>query len=55
VRQLRPEKEVNTRTERSTPAKAGTGGELIKILMKDYNLSKASVYRYLGKTVENSG
>ncbi len=30
-------------------------GKLIKILMKDYNLSKASVYRYLGKAVENSG
>ena len=30
-------------------------GELIKALMKDYSLSKASVYRYLGKTVENSG
>ena len=28
--------------------------ELIKILMKDYNLSKASVYRYLGKTFDNS-
>jgi DNA invertase Pin-like site-specific DNA recombinase len=27
-------------------------GELIKNLMKDYNLSKASVYRYLGKTTE---
>ena len=25
-------------------------GELIKTLMKDYSLSKASVYRYLGKT-----
>lgn len=25
-------------------------GDLIKILMKDYNLSKASVYRYLGET-----
>jgi DNA invertase Pin-like site-specific DNA recombinase len=25
-------------------------GELIKTLMKDYGLSKASVYRYLGKT-----
>lgn len=24
-------------------------GELIKVLMKDYNLSKASIYRYLGK------
>ena len=23
-------------------------GELIKTLMKDYNLSRASVYRYLG-------
>ena len=30
-------------------------GKLIKTLMKDYNLSKASVYRYLGKTVENNG
>ena len=27
-------------------------GVLIKILMKDYNLSKASIYRYLG--AENS-
>jgi DNA invertase Pin-like site-specific DNA recombinase len=26
-------------------------GELIKTLMKDYNLSKASVYRYLQETV----
>lgn len=26
-------------------------GELIKTLMRDYSLSKASVYRYLGKTV----
>ncbi len=25
-------------------------GDLIKILMKNYNLSKASVYRYLGET-----
>lgn len=25
-------------------------GELVKTLMKDYSLSKASVYRYLGKT-----
>ena len=30
-------------------------GELIKALMKDYNLSSASVYRYFGKTAENSG
>jgi len=30
-------------------------GERIKILMKDYNLSKVSVYRYLGKKMENSG
>ena len=30
-------------------------GELIKVLMKDYSLSKASVYRYLGKRVKNSG
>lgn len=30
-------------------------GKLIKTLMEDYNLSKASVYRYLGKTVENNG
>ena len=28
-------------------------GELIKILMQDYNLSKASVYCYLGTTAEN--
>ena len=27
-------------------------GELIKVLMKDYSLSKASVYRYLGKRVK---
>lgn len=26
------------------------GGALIKCLMKDYGLSKASIYRYLGKT-----
>ncbi len=30
-------------------------GVLIKTLMKDYNLSKASIYRYLGKTEENTG
>ena len=30
-------------------------GDLIKVLMKDYCLSKASVYRYLSKGVENSG
>ena len=29
-------------------------GELIKVLMKEYSLSKASVYGYLGKRVENS-
>ncbi len=47
------------RTKRLTPKQIAelrnrrAKGVLIKTLMKDYRLSKASVYRYLGKT-ENS-
>ena len=44
-----------TREERDQLRQRREQGELIKTLMKDYNLSKAGVYRYLGKTAENSG
>ena len=42
-----------TREERDQLRQRREQGELIKTLMKDYNLSKASVYRYLGKTFDN--
>ncbi len=38
-----------THEQRDELRKRRRQGELIKILMKDYNLSKASVYRYLDK------
>jgi DNA invertase Pin-like site-specific DNA recombinase len=48
------------RTKKLTPEQVAelqsrrVQGELIKTLMKDYNLSKASVYRYLSETAANS-
>jgi DNA invertase Pin-like site-specific DNA recombinase len=42
-----------TREERDQLRQRREQGELIKTLMKDYNLSKASVYRYLDKTFDN--
>jgi DNA invertase Pin-like site-specific DNA recombinase len=40
-----------TKQQRDELRKRRQQGELIKDLMADYGLSKASVYRYLGKTV----
>jgi DNA invertase Pin-like site-specific DNA recombinase len=40
-----------TQQQRDELRKRRQQGELIKDLMADYGLSKASVYRYLGKTV----
>jgi len=42
-----------TRKERDQLRQWREQGELIKTLMKDYNLSKANVYRYFGKTFDN--